>query len=891
MISSSQTLVVNQINERIKDREEAMQFYLEKIVVLDNKKTPYDDIISEVDANIVDTINEANNRILDKRSAYQARIDSPCRTDLFWRIIGITSTTTTTPKGGKSESLTYELECTKSSPNGYKPIVIFQDETSDNSYSIFLRNAFGLSYDYDDGTVLQRITPNGIEENDVSEFSWSHEKENFYGAKYYDEPLTRDVFDTFVSSFIGVVGSGSSIITVVENNNYDVPEAQNAKIGDVIVANKTGVIGILPDSSATIIGIGTTPGTLDENISLIQAVGSANVTDFSIYSIDVINQGGGYSVGSEPTVYIEPPGNVGASATAIVSAAGSISAATLTNAGTGYTVAPTVTIVSPAFSDALGFGQTGSLGAIVGIETVSIGLGYQQIPTVTFDDPITFTFNSNSDIDAGTDTITFGSNHPYAEDTRLRYNVGTGNVEGDSFGLTDQTIYFVRNPTSTTIQLSATQGGSIIDLTTTVASEFNFFQGITATAITGIDENGSIGITTIVESGSGYDEDPDITFSSTGIVTATATASISGGSITTINVTNPGTGYTFTSPPEVIISQPLNVGAAATAIVSLGGTILSIDVTNPGAGYFSAPSVTVIPPFGEGEVLPFYQIDELTQGSASYPEEDGSAVVFTVLKNPLSFSSSSVSQALNTNPFSPVTIGIMDSSTIGIGTYIELNNSGISSYPRSWRPELKRNAYPDANIPAITEPKVGADHTFHNIGFNYAPITDPTNPTSYASVGDRIKITQNSMGLNSFSGSTNVITGSFGSFGSSYSLESFVSTLSSCTSEINTSLSNAISASSSAISELQSKETEINAKIAFSNSIRSARDEISLEIHSLRSLLGELEREIRQLKNSLRYTTTNIGITTYNTGNNLNTGINTSPVNTYSVGQVQINAY
>ena len=89
----------------------------------------------------------------------------------------------------------------------------------------------------------------------------------------------------------------------------------------------------------------------------------------------------------------------------------------------------------------------------------------------------------------------------------------------------------------------------------------------------------------------------------------------------------------------------------------------------------------------------------------------------------------------------------------------------------------------------------------------------------------------------------------------------------------------------------QGKDTELKDKMEFSNAVRKGRDDINLQIHSMRGMLGELEREIRELKNALRFTTSNIGITTYNTGNNMNAGITTTPARTYTIGTIQINAF
>ena len=406
------------------------------------------------------------------------------------------------------------------------------------------------------------------------------------------------------------------------------------------------------------------------------------------------------------------------------------------------------------------------------------------------------------------------------------------------------------NADGTSIQVAATQGGSAINLSTTSASETNFFQGLTATGTVNTLPDGSVGFVTITSGGSGYTDDPAITYGGSGTVTATATAVLSGSEVSSITINDSGSGYTLSSPPSVIISEPLNVGAAATATVSIGGTIDSINVLNT------------------------YIVDAQAIGNAAYPEPDGSEVTFTILRTPEDIKS--VAQPLQTNPLSPETIGVMDLTTTGIGTMIELNRSGISSSRRSWRPELISLGK------GYEEPSVGADHLYHRIGFNYAPITDPTNSTSYANEGDKLTLTQNTIG---FGYNHNPL------MPGTYQLEDYVSSLPSCTSSITNALNSAISAASNAVTTVSGKESEVNAKMKFVNAIRKGRDDINIEISSLRGMIGELEREIRELKDALRFSTSNIGITTYNTGNDMNAGINTTPVTTYTVGQIQINAF
>ena len=73
---------------------------------------------------------------------------------------------------------------------------------------------------------------------------------------------------------------------------------------------------------------------------------------------------------------------------------------------------------------------------------------------------------------------------------------------------------------------------------------------------------------------------------------ATATAIVSGGSVTGINVTAGGTGYT--NAPSITFSGNVGgIGATATAIVS-SGSVTGINVTAGGTGYTIAPNVIII---------------------------------------------------------------------------------------------------------------------------------------------------------------------------------------------------------------------------------------------------------------------------------------------------------
>jgi autotransporter-associated beta strand protein len=75
---------------------------------------------------------------------------------------------------------------------------------------------------------------------------------------------------------------------------------------------------------------------------------------------------------------------------------------------------------------------------------------------------------------------------------------------------------------------------------------------------------------------------------------ATATATQSAGSVDSLTLTLPGSGYVV--PPTVTISAPV-AGVTATATANLtGGTVTGLTITNAGSGYTTAPTVTFSAP-------------------------------------------------------------------------------------------------------------------------------------------------------------------------------------------------------------------------------------------------------------------------------------------------------
>ena len=74
---------------------------------------------------------------------------------------------------------------------------------------------------------------------------------------------------------------------------------------------------------------------------------------------------------------------------------------------------------------------------------------------------------------------------------------------------------------------------------------------------------------------------------------AAATATVSGGAVTAITVTDGGEHYKSALPPTVTITGGGGSGATATATVDSLGLVTAITITNGGSGYTSAPTVVI----------------------------------------------------------------------------------------------------------------------------------------------------------------------------------------------------------------------------------------------------------------------------------------------------------
>ncbi len=95
----------------------------------------------------------------------------------------------------------------------------------------------------------------------------------------------------------------------------------------------------------------------------------------------------------------------------------------------------------------------------------------------------------------------------------------------------------------------------------------------------------------IVNPGYGYTITPGVRFIGGGGSGATAKAILGDGIVGIITVTNSGCGYV--TPPQITFIGQSTISAAATAVVSAAGSITSIRITNAGLGYTQAPMMTI----------------------------------------------------------------------------------------------------------------------------------------------------------------------------------------------------------------------------------------------------------------------------------------------------------
>lgn len=278
----------------------------------------------------------------------------------------------------------------------------------------------------------------------------------------------------------------------------------------------------------------------------------------------------------------------------------------LGNQGTKYVEIPDVTISSPVSGVTATAAASISGGKVTLLTVTNAGNGYTVAPTVTIGYPY-WTFNAATSVDDVAETINYVA-HRLVTGDAVVYNNGGGTSIG---GLTSGNTYYVIKINNDSFQLATSSAnastGTNINLTDGVGSAhtLTLTSGqATATAVLGtggeivgytIDDPG-IGYTnaniTINDSSKTTEWNNDTVNSNTAVLVAdfsvgdidTLQANVEllavPGSIETIKMVEGGSGYGAATVD--ILGD--GTGAEAVATCS-GGAVTKIDITNPGIGY------------------------------------------------------------------------------------------------------------------------------------------------------------------------------------------------------------------------------------------------------------------------------------------------------------------
>ena len=239
--------IISDLTEKKNLAYDGIDFLQKNILLQDSKKDKYDAVIVSIDADLFSDLDSVNGKLRSVQDAYQARVTAGCRTDMFWRVLGISTAPASGGGGGTNEY--YSLEVTKLSLVGY------------STAGIGSTNGVGLATD---GSV-SRLNPSGGISTYPPNSLFGFEQKNLYGLKFYDEPSQRDIGDTFVTSFIGTISIGSSVLTVMS------PIGSGTTIGiepgQFVSASKTGVFSL---GYGEVVGIGIT----STDLSVLSGVGN-----------------------------------------------------------------------------------------------------------------------------------------------------------------------------------------------------------------------------------------------------------------------------------------------------------------------------------------------------------------------------------------------------------------------------------------------------------------------------------------------------------------------------------------------------------------------------------------------------------------------------------------
>jgi len=185
-------------------------------------------------------------------------------------------------------------------------------------------------------------------------------------------------------------------------------------------------------------------------------------------------------------------------------------------------------------------------------------------------------------------------------------------------------------------------------------------------------------------------------------------------------------------------------------------------------------------------------------------------------------------------PSDPQTVGIMQTSNLGIGGRIDLDNSGDPKGSQSWDPNLENEFLPmdPTNFAILTQvvaPSVGADKAFWKVGFQTAPArSKPVGvPPILAHEGET--------------------TGQF----AVSAIESNLATLDACDTSLDNTINNTIGILTTKEASFTDQDGRNKTMVDATNALREERNELCMRIWGNRTAIGDLNNKITRYE-SLR---------------------------------------
>ena len=243
---------------------EQIDFLQNQIVIVDNEKLPYDQAIAKLDQDLINQCDEVNEAFNDVETAYNNRIVGVCRTDLFWRVINIS----------EGATQTYQMVCTKLNAGGYEELTKGGVVGLGSTVGYLHPDSSSVTY-YPCNDYVQKATGIGFG------YTFGFDPRNYYGLKYYNEPYSDDIGDTFVGSFIGTITQGESTLTIMNPVGAGLSEV--LKVGQIIVPEVNTVFS----GVTKITGITTGQTDLTRIVPLNDPVGIATTLSWvNILTVD-----------------------------------------------------------------------------------------------------------------------------------------------------------------------------------------------------------------------------------------------------------------------------------------------------------------------------------------------------------------------------------------------------------------------------------------------------------------------------------------------------------------------------------------------------------------------------------------------------------------------------